>query len=68
MLRGGLHNLSSIGAHRVEMYEQMRAYAEEAKRNGLAVLVWSYPRGSGLSKDGESAIDAAAISRIRMAP
>lgn len=39
------------------MYEQFRVCAEEAKRQGLAVVVWSYPRGSGLSKDGESAID-----------
>src|ERR1700732_3291224 len=44
-------------AHQLEMYEQLRAYAEEAKRNGLAVVIWSYPRGSGLSKDGETAID-----------
>jgi fructose-bisphosphate aldolase, class I len=44
-------------AHQLEMYGQLRAYAEEAKRNGLAVVIWSYPRGSGLSKDGESAID-----------
>ena len=39
-------------AHQLEMYGQLRAYAEEAKRNGLAVVIWSYPRGSGLSKDG----------------
>lgn len=44
-------------AHQLEMYGQLRAYAEEAKRNGLAVVVWSYPRGSSLSKDGASAID-----------
>lgn len=44
-------------AHQLEMYGQLRAYAEEAKRNGLAVFIWSYPRGSGLSKEGESAID-----------
>lgn len=44
-------------AHQFEMYEQFRAIAEEAKRNGLALVVWSYPRGSGLSKDGETAID-----------
>jgi class I fructose-bisphosphate aldolase len=44
-------------AHRVEMYGQLRALAEEAKRNGLAVVVWSYPRGSDLGKDGETAID-----------
>jgi class I fructose-bisphosphate aldolase len=44
-------------ARRLEMYGQLRAYAEEAKRNGLAVVVWSYPRGSALGKEGESAID-----------
>jgi len=44
-------------AHQFEMYERVRAYAEEAKRNGLAVVVWSYPRGPGLSKEGETAID-----------
>jgi fructose-bisphosphate aldolase, class I len=43
--------------HQIEMYGQLRAYVEEAKRNGLAVVVWSYPRGSSLSKDGETAID-----------
>lgn len=41
----------------LEMYGQLRAYAEEAKRNGLAVVVWSYPRGGGMSKAGETAID-----------
>jgi class I fructose-bisphosphate aldolase len=44
-------------AHRVAMYEQIRAYAEEAKRHGLVVVIWSYPRGSGLSKQGETAVD-----------
>ena len=44
-------------AYELEMYGQLRAYAEEAKRRGLAVVVWSYPRGSGLSKQGESGID-----------
>jgi class I fructose-bisphosphate aldolase len=43
--------------HRIEMYEELRALAAEAKRCGLAVVVWSYPRGSGLSKEGETAID-----------
>jgi class I fructose-bisphosphate aldolase len=46
-------------AHQLDMFEQLRAYAEEAKRNGLAVVVWSYPRGGSLSKDGETAIDVA---------
>jgi class I fructose-bisphosphate aldolase len=44
------------------MYEQLRALAEEAKSNGLAVVVWSYPRGSALSKEGETAIDVVAYA------
>ncbi|HYV32031.1 MAG TPA: class I fructose-bisphosphate aldolase, partial [Candidatus Binatia bacterium] len=44
-------------AHRVAMYEQIRRAAEMAKRHGLVVVIWSYPRGSGLSKAGETAID-----------
>ena len=43
--------------NRLKMYQQIRAYAEEAKRCGLVVVIWSYPRGSGLSKEGETAID-----------
>lgn len=43
--------------HRREMYEQIRAAAEEAKECGLAVVIWSYPRGSGLDKEGETALD-----------
>ncbi|QDV90996.1 Fructose-bisphosphate aldolase class 1 [Phycisphaerae bacterium RAS2] len=46
-------------ALRKQMYEEVRAYAEEAKANGLAVVVWSYPRGTSLSKEGETAIDVA---------
>ena len=38
--------------HRLTMYSELRALAEEAKSSGLAVVVWSYPRGSGLSKEG----------------
>ncbi len=44
------------------MYEQLRAVTEEAKAYGLAVVVWSYPRGSGLSKEGETAIDVVAYA------
>lgn len=44
-------------AHAFDMYGQLRACAEEAKRHGLAVVVWSYPRGGGLSKEGQTAID-----------
>lgn len=43
--------------HRLEMYGQIRKIGEEARRCGLAVVIWSYPRGSQLSKEGETAID-----------
>ncbi|MBA2251454.1 MAG: class I fructose-bisphosphate aldolase [Nitrospirales bacterium] len=49
-------------AHSTPMYEQLRDIAEEAKACGLAVVVWSYPRGSGLSKEGETAIDVVAYA------
>jgi class I fructose-bisphosphate aldolase len=49
-------------AHAQTMYQQLRAAAEEAKANGLAVVVWSYPRGSSLSKEGETALDVAAYA------
>jgi fructose-bisphosphate aldolase, class I len=44
-------------SHRLEMYSKIRALAEEAKRCGLAVVIWAYARGSSLSKEGETAID-----------
>jgi class I fructose-bisphosphate aldolase len=43
-------------------YEELRAIAEEAKAHGLVVVVWSYPRGSGVSKDGETAVDISAYA------
>jgi class I fructose-bisphosphate aldolase len=49
-------------AHFKTMYQELRAIAEEAKRKGLAVVVWSYPRGSGLSKEGETALDVSAYA------
>lgn len=47
---------------RATVYQQLREIAEEAKANGLAVVVWSYPRGSGLSKAGETALDVVAYA------
>jgi class I fructose-bisphosphate aldolase len=44
-------------AARVMMYQQLREASELAKHNGLAVVVWSYPRGADLSKEGETAMD-----------
>ncbi len=49
-------------SERTVMYEQLRELTEEAKQAGLAVVVWSYPRGSSLSKDGETAIDVVAYA------
>jgi class I fructose-bisphosphate aldolase len=48
--------------YRNTMYEELRELTLEAKSVGLAVVVWSYPRGSGLSKDGETAIDVSAYA------
>ncbi|MGB3717740.1 MAG: class I fructose-bisphosphate aldolase [Candidatus Promineifilaceae bacterium] len=43
-------------------YEQLRELVREAKAVGLVVIVWSYPRGSGLSRKGETALDVAAYA------
>ena len=45
-----------------EMMEEFRELAAEAKSVGLAVVLWSYPRGGNLSKEGESAIDVTAYA------
>lgn len=49
-------------AERRLQYEQLRELTREAKAHGLAVVVWSYPRGSSLSKEGETALDVAAYA------
>ena len=47
-------------AARNQMYQDLRDLTEEAKENGLAVVVWSYPRGEGIpDKAGETAVDVA---------
>ncbi|WP_243286339.1 class I fructose-bisphosphate aldolase [Geothrix terrae] len=40
-------------------YESLRELILEAKAVGLPTVVWSYPRGAGLSKEGETAVDVA---------
>jgi class I fructose-bisphosphate aldolase len=42
--------------------EHLRELTQEAKAYGLAVVVWSYPRGSGVSKEGETAVDISAYA------
>jgi fructose-bisphosphate aldolase, class I len=44
------------------MFEVLAELTREAKSVGLAVVVWSYPRGSGISKDGETGIDVTAYA------
>lgn len=46
----------------MEMLEEIRELAEEAKSVGLAVVVWSYPRGGFLTKTGETAVDICAYA------
>ncbi len=45
-----------------EQMEELRELAEEAKSAGLAVVVWSYPRGPALDKAGETAFDICAYA------
>ena len=49
-------------AERRLQYEQLRELAEEARAAGLVVVVWSYPRGGGLSTAGETALDVTAYA------
>lgn len=47
---------------RNEMYEQIREMSQEARAVGLPTVIWSYPRGNGISKKGETAIDVVAYA------
>ena len=44
------------------MMEEIREMAEEAKSAGLAVVIWSYPRGPNLDKAAETAFDICAYA------
>jgi class I fructose-bisphosphate aldolase len=46
----------------VAMMEEIREIRNEAAAKGLATVLWSYPRGEGITKDGETAIDVAAYA------
>jgi class I fructose-bisphosphate aldolase len=45
-----------------DQMEELRELAEEAKSAGLAVVVWSYPRGPALDKVAETAVDICAYA------
>jgi class I fructose-bisphosphate aldolase len=45
-----------------EQMEEIRELSEEAKSVGIATVIWSYPRGGKLTKDGELALDVGAYA------
>jgi fructose-bisphosphate aldolase, class I len=47
---------------RKKMYEEIAEATREAKKAGLVVVIWSYPRGKDLSKEGEQAVDVVAYA------
>lgn len=47
---------------RNRMYEDLRQLILEAKDHGLPTVLWAYPRGAGLSKEGEQAVDVTAYA------
>ncbi len=45
-----------------EMLEELREVIREAKSSGLLAVVWSYPRGGRVTKEGETALDIVAYA------
>jgi class I fructose-bisphosphate aldolase len=48
--------------HSTAMYEQFRQMVQDAKDAGLVAVCWSYPRGTSISKQGETAVDVVAYA------
>ena len=48
--------------HAFDQMEELRDLTAEAKASGLAVVVWSYPRGPALDKNAETAVDICAYA------
>jgi fructose-bisphosphate aldolase, class I len=46
----------------LDMFSDIAAMRAEAAAKGIATVIWSYPRGEDLDKDGETAIDIAAYA------
>ncbi|MFZ4382902.1 MAG: fructose-bisphosphate aldolase, partial [Sandarakinorhabdus sp.] len=44
------------------LMEEIRELSQEAKAVGIATVIWSYPRGGKISKDGELALDVGAYA------
>lgn len=49
-------------SHYKSMYEEVKELSWEARKKGLLVVIWSYPRGEGLMKEGETALDVVAYA------
>ncbi|MFA6511969.1 MAG: class I fructose-bisphosphate aldolase [Patescibacteria group bacterium] len=45
-----------------DMYQQLQSVAAKAREHGLVLIVWCYPRGSGMSKEGQTGIDIIAYA------
>ena len=56
------YTIYPASADRNLMYENLRVLIQEAKEVGLPTVVWSYPRGSSISKEGETAVDVVAYA------
>lgn len=46
----------------LDMFEEIAEMRMEAAAKGVATVIWSYPRGESLSKDGETAADVSAYA------
>ncbi|MBV8685740.1 MAG: class I fructose-bisphosphate aldolase [Alphaproteobacteria bacterium] len=44
----------------LELIEEIRELSAEAKSVGIATVIWAYPRGGDISKEGELALDVTA--------
>ncbi|CAM3125144.1 class I fructose-bisphosphate aldolase [Paracoccus nototheniae] len=46
----------------LDMFEEIVEMRREAAAKGVATVIWSYPRGEAITKEGETAIDVAAYA------
>ena len=49
-------------SRRNEQYGELRELVSEARALGMPTVVWSYPRGAGLPKEAETALDVVAYA------
>jgi class I fructose-bisphosphate aldolase len=73
-LTSGVHDALRLGATAIgytiypgsglrnEQYQAIRDLIAEARDVGLPTVLWSYPRGAGISKNGETALDVVAYA------